>query len=75
MNDPTCNDYAQELGEWANCPVPDCPNKCCLHLNSPLCWPHTVGQPFNCHDGMTQAEVKVFNARVEYEWSMRRGAN
>ncbi len=26
---------------WPDCAVPECPNKCCLRLNSKYCWPHT----------------------------------
>jgi hypothetical protein len=63
-----CIDYAAALGEWPNCTVPDCPNKACLHLVSPKCWPHTVGQPFNCHDGMSDAEIEQFNSIIEYEY-------
>ena len=34
-----------DLGNWPNCSVPDCPNKCCLALNSEKCHPHTTGKP------------------------------
>lgn len=35
------------LDSWPNCEVPDCPNKCCLSLNSAKCFPHTMGLPLN----------------------------
>ncbi len=75
MDELTCNDYAKEMGAWPNCAVPDCPNKTCLHLGSDKCWPHTVGQPFNCHDGMTDEQITAFNTRIEAEWLARKGAS
>ena len=71
MSEQTCNDYANALGDWPNCTVADCPNKACLHLASGKCWPHTVGQPFNCHDGMSDAQIEKFNRRIEDEWLAR----
>jgi hypothetical protein len=68
MSESNCIDYANAMGEWPNCAVPDCPNKTCLHLSSDKCWPHTVGQPFNCHDGMTDEQIEEFNRRIETEW-------
>jgi len=68
MSEPNCIDYAAALGDWPNCSVPDCPNKACLHLESDKCWPHTVGQPFNCHDGMSEEEIAEFNTRIEEAW-------
>lgn len=29
---------------------------------------HTVGQPFNCHDGMSDRQIEAFNRRIEAEW-------
>jgi hypothetical protein len=71
MSKPTCNEYAEALGQWPNCTIPDCPNKACLHLGSDRCWPHTVGQPFNCHDGMSGREIAIFNRRIEANWMAR----
>ena len=39
---PEC--YAKRIEEWPNCEVPDCQYKSCLALNSPRCYPHTVGE-------------------------------
>jgi hypothetical protein len=75
MKRDTCIDFACDLGAWSNCTVADCPNKACLHLSSPKCWPHTVGQPFNCHDGMTEREVEFFNRRIEDEWLQRQASS
>jgi hypothetical protein len=68
MSGNSCIDYAKAMGEWPNCSVPDCPNKSCLHLASDKCWPHTVGLPFNCHDGMSDSQIEEFNAAVEEQW-------
>ena len=64
---------AQSMKKWPNCAVPDCPNKSCLSLHSEYCWPHTVGQPFNCHEGMTDQEIEEFNALAEGEYFARIG--
>lgn len=29
--------------DWPDCPVPGCPNKICLSLDSYKCFPHTEG--------------------------------
>lgn len=31
------------MEDWPDCPVPGCPNKICLSLNSDRCFPHTPG--------------------------------
>lgn len=31
------------IDDWPDCPVPGCPNKICLSLNSDRCFPHTQG--------------------------------
>lgn len=33
------------LDLWPNCAVPNCPNKCCLALESRYCYPHTRYHP------------------------------
>lgn len=60
-----------DLSWWPNCSVPDCPNKVCLRLYSDKCWPHTVGQTFNCHDGMSYMEIEKHVDAVEAEWRKR----
>jgi hypothetical protein len=32
-----------EYANWPDCAVDDCPNKCCLALDSVFCFPHTPG--------------------------------
>jgi hypothetical protein len=34
------------LDLWPDCPVPGCPNKVCLRLKSPYCYPHTYLRDF-----------------------------
>jgi hypothetical protein len=31
------------FANWPDCAVDDCPNKCCLALDSVFCFPHTSG--------------------------------
>jgi len=40
--EPTCEEIAGSLDEWPNCRTPDCGNKACLSLKSPLCFPCTA---------------------------------
>lgn len=30
------------LNQWPDCPVAGCENKCCLRLESPYCYPHSI---------------------------------
>lgn len=30
------------INAWANCSVPDCPNKVCVWLGSGMCYPHAI---------------------------------
>ena len=36
-------DLRVEEFDWPDCAMPGCPNKSCLALNSPFCFPHTPG--------------------------------
>ena len=33
-----------ELAAWPDCPIPKCPNKICISLDSVYCWPHTAAR-------------------------------
>ena len=37
------NRYKQylKMKSWPDCLIPSCPNKCCLALESPYCYPHS----------------------------------
>lgn len=49
------------LDEWPNCAVKDCPNKCCLRLQSRYCWPHTPGTPQQAIDNLRETEPALFS--------------
>jgi len=34
----TADGVVIDLGNWANCPTPDCPNKVCLWAETGLCY-------------------------------------
>lgn len=70
----SCADQAAILGEWPNCEIADCPNKCCLHLNSPRCWPHTVGTTVNWSRGLHTKERERRHAELETKYLERRVA-
>jgi hypothetical protein len=63
-----CSDYTDNLDAWPNCSVPDCSNKSCLSLYSLKCWPHTVGQPVNWADGLSEAQIGKKRRAAEKKW-------
>lgn len=40
------------LAAWPDCAIKDCPNKCCLRLASPYCYPHSIGIPKEALEGL-----------------------
>lgn len=36
------DDYMIDVSLWPDCATPDCGNKSCLRLGSPLCYPCTI---------------------------------
>jgi hypothetical protein len=34
--------WKETLANWPDCIIPGCPNKCCLALHSPRCYPHSM---------------------------------
>lgn len=62
----------EQFDAWPDCPIPGCPNKICLSLNSKYCHPHTKELIVDDSEmlefqrlPMTGAEHK-FNNIVEY---------
>lgn len=43
------SDSPIEIDDWPDCAIEGCPNKTCLVLNSPYCFPHTPGNKWVKH--------------------------
>jgi hypothetical protein len=58
----------QMLKGWPGCAVPDCPNKCCKRLDSPYCWPHTVGVSITWAEDMPIEQSESLSTEIEAKW-------
>ena len=57
------NSYVQIEGRglvyWPKCVVPNCPNRCCLALDSVRCYPHTLGLSNEIIDSMKHEDEQT----------------
>jgi hypothetical protein len=73
--DKTCEEMAADLSGWPNCPIPDCPNKICLSLDSDKCWPHTVGLHIDWAKGLSTEARERRSRAITAEYLRKRAAD
>ncbi len=57
----------ERLDYWPDCIVPKCPRKCCLRLNSPKCYPHTLGLNEQSAAMLLAAAIEDAPASLDHE--------